>query len=35
MVNYSVTKEAGTYNGEKIACLTSGAWKTRQLHVKE
>ena len=31
----SLTKEAKLYNGEKTACLISGAGKTRYLHVKE
>ena len=35
MVNESMTKEAGIYNGEKTASSISGAGKTGQLHVKE
>ena len=35
MVNYSMTKESGIYNGEKTVSSTSGAGKTQQLHVKE
>ena len=35
MVNYSLTKEARIYNGEKTVSSISGAGKTGQLHVKE
>ena len=35
MVNQSMTKEAGMYNGEKRVSSISGAGKTGQLHVKE
>ena len=35
MVNYSTTKEARIYNGEKTVCSISGAEKIGQLHVKE
>ena len=31
----SLTKEARIYNGEKTDSSISGAWKTRQLCVKE
>ena len=34
MVTSSMTKEARTYNGEKIVSSISGAGKTGQLHVK-
>ena len=33
--NLSLTKEARIYNGAKTVFSTSGAGKTRQLHVKE
>ena len=35
MVNYYMKKEAIIYNGEKTVSSTSGAGKTRQLHVKK
>ena len=35
MVNYSMTKEAKKYNGEKTVSSISGAGKTGQLHVKK
>ena len=35
MVNYSMTKEARKYNGEKTVSSISGAGKTGQLHVKK
>ena len=35
MVNYTMTKEARIYNGEKTVSSISGAGKTGQLHVQE
>ena len=35
MGTLSLTKEARTYSAEKTICLTSGAGKTGQIHVKE
>ena len=35
MGNFSLTKEARIYNGEKIASSISDAGKSAQLHVKE
>ena len=35
MVTLSLVKEARIYNGEKTASSLSGAWKTKQLYVKE
>ena len=35
MENYSMTKKARIYNGEKTVSSISGTGKTRQLHVKE
>ena len=35
MDNFSLTKEAKTYDGEKTVSLTSGAGKTGQPIVKE
>ena len=35
MVNYSMTKEARIYNGEKTASSISGGGKTGQLYIKE
>ena len=34
MVNYSMTKEARLYNGEKAVSSINGAGETGQLHVK-
>ena len=35
MVNYSMTKDASTYSGEKLVSSISGDGKTGQLHIKE
>ena len=35
MANYSMTKDARTYSGEKTVSSISGTGKTGQLHVKE
>ena len=35
IVNYSITKEAIIYNGEKTIFSRSGVWETGQLYGKE
>ena len=35
MINWSMTKEARIYNGEKTVSSISGAGKTGQVHGKE
>ena len=35
MVNYSSTKKARIYNGEKILSSASGVWKTGQPYINQ